>query len=52
MTESKYLVRAYCSDTDGGYDDETVAENLKEAKQRANHFLSETYTRLVESEVE
>ena len=51
MTESKYLVRGYCSDTDGGYDDESEADTLKEAKAKAKHMMSDTYTRLVESTV-
>ncbi len=51
MTESKYLIRAYCSDTDGGYDAESEADTLKAAKDRAKHFMSDTYTRLVESTV-
>lgn len=51
MTESKYLIRGYCADTDGGYDDETVADTLKEARERAKHMMSEEFTRIVESTV-
>ena len=51
MTEAKYLIRGYCADADGGYDAETEADNLKEARERAKHMMSEEYTRLVESTV-
>ena len=51
MTESKYLIRGYCSDTDGGYDSESEADTLKEARAKAKHMMSDTYTRLVESTV-
>ena len=51
MEQAKYSVRGYCSDTDGGYDDEFPAETIKEAKERAKHLMTEEYTRLVESTV-
>ena len=51
METAKYLVRGYCSDSDGGYDDESQADTLKEAKQRARHMMSDEHTRLVESTV-
>ena len=50
-TEAKYILRGYCSDTDGGYDDESTAETLKEAKERAKYMMSEEHTRIVESTV-
>jgi hypothetical protein len=51
MEQSKYSVRGYCSDTDGGYDDESPAETLSEAKKRAKYMMSEEHTRIVESTV-
>lgn len=51
MTESKYLIRGYCSDTDGGYDDESEAYSLKDARAKAKRMMSDTYTRTVESTV-
>lgn len=51
MEQAKYSIRGYCNDTDGGYDDETVAETLVEAKKRAKYMMTETYTRVVESTV-
>lgn len=51
MEKAKYLLRGYCSDSDGGYDDESTAETLKEAKERAKYMMSEEHTRIVESTV-
>jgi hypothetical protein len=51
MTETKYAIRGYCGDTDGGYDDESCADTLKEAKQRARNMMSEEHMRVVESTV-
>jgi hypothetical protein len=51
MTESKYLIRGYCGDTDRGFDSESEADTLKEARNRARYMLSEAYMRVVESEV-
>ena len=50
-TESKYSIRGYCGDTDGGYDDESCADTFAEAKQRARYMMSEEHTRVVESTV-
>lgn len=51
MSEAKYLIRGYCSDSDGDYDDESQADTLKEAKERAKYMMSEEHTRIVESTV-
>lgn len=51
VNEAKYIIRGYCSDSDGGYDDESSADTLKEAKQRARYMMSEEHTRIVESTV-
>jgi hypothetical protein len=51
MTEAKYLVQGFCSDTDGGFDDEAPADTIKEARERAQYMMSDTYTRIVESTV-
>lgn len=51
MNEAKYTLRGYCADSDGGYDDESVADTLKEAKERARYMMSEEHTRVVESTV-
>lgn len=51
MEQSKYSIRGYCNDTDGGHDSESEADTLKEAKAKAKHMMSDTYTRLVESTV-
>jgi uncharacterized protein YdaT len=51
MTDAKYILRGYCSDSDGGYDDESTADTLKEARERAKNMLSEEHTRVVESTV-
>lgn len=51
MTESKYIIRGYCSDTEGGYDSENFADTLKEAKERARYMMTEEYLRVVESTV-
>lgn len=50
-TEAKYLIRGYCSDSDGGYDDESTADTLKEARDRAKYMMSEEHMRVVESTV-
>lgn len=47
----KYSIRGYCQDTDGGYDDESTADTLNEAKLRAREMMSEEHTRLVESTI-
>lgn len=46
---AKYHIRGYCSDTDGGYDDESVADTLKNAKMRAKQMMSEEHMRIVET---
>lgn len=51
MTQAKYTLHGYCSDSDGGYDDESHAETLKEAKEKARYMMSEEHTRIVESTV-
>lgn len=51
MTEAKYILRGYCSDSDGGYDDDSTAETLKEATERARYMMSEEHMRIVESTV-
>lgn len=51
MNEAKYSIRGYCGDTDGGYDDESKADTLKEAKERAKSMMSEEHMRVVESTV-
>ena len=53
MTDKpKYSIHGYRSDnTDGGYDDESTAETLKEAKDRAKYMMSEEHTRTVEATV-
>ncbi len=51
MDKAKYSVRGYCSDSDGGYDDESSADTLKEAKQRARLMMSDEHMRVVESTV-
>ena len=51
MEQAKYLVRGYCGDTDGGYDDEYPADTLKEARERAKYLMGESYMRVVESEI-
>lgn len=50
-TEAKYLLRGYCSDSDGGYDDESTADTLKKARERAKYMMSEEHARTVESMV-
>lgn len=47
--ESKYLIRAYCKDSDGGYDEEARAETLREAKAKAKYLMTEEHQRIVES---
>lgn len=49
--QAKYSIRGYCRETDGGYDDESVAETLKEARQRAKAMMSEEHMHIVESTV-
>ncbi len=49
--DSKYAIRGYCPDSDGGYDSESQADTLKEAKSKARHMMSDEYTRIVESTV-
>ena len=50
--EAKYSIRGYCADnTDGGYDEESSADTLKEAKERAKYMMTEAHTRVVESTV-
>jgi hypothetical protein len=51
MEQAKYSVRAYCTDTDGGYDDEQQAETVKEARERAKRMMTDDYLRVVESTV-
>ena len=51
MNEAKYSIRGYCLDTDGGYDDESFADTLKEAKERAKYMMTEEHTRIVETTV-
>ena len=49
--EAKYSIRAYCGDTDGGYDGESVADTLKEATAKAKEMMTDEYMRVVESSV-
>ncbi len=49
--EAKYSIRGYCSDADGGYDDESYADTLKEAKARARYMMTEEHMRVVETSV-
>lgn len=51
MTEAKYSVRAYCRDTDGGYDEESSADTIKEATSRAKEMMTDEHMRVVESTV-
>ena len=48
---AKYVIHGYCRGSADGYDDESTAETLKEAKQRARHMMTEEHTRIVESTV-
>lgn len=47
----KYSIRGYCPGGDGGYDDESTADTLKEAKEKAKYMMSEEHTRIVETTV-
>jgi len=51
IDHAKYVIRGYCSDSDGGYDDESTADTLKEAKAKARYMMSDEHTRIVETTV-
>lgn len=47
----KYVIHGYCKGSTEGYDDESTADTLKEAKERAKYMMTEEHTRIVESTV-